>query len=141
MPCNYGQTVTLVGALGLHGLVAAMSVEGPTDTDVFLVFLTQVLLPRVRPGDVVVMDQLGVHRVGAVESTVRAAGTRLLYLLPSSPDFNPMEPCWGKLKACLRAAAARTRQALDAAIHEAVASVTANDARGWLQHCGYVLHF
>jgi transposase len=140
VPLNSGQSVTLLGALGPRGWVAAMSVEGPTDAEVFLAFLREVLAPRVRAGDIVARDRLGAHRVAAVRPTLRAAGARLLDLPPYSPDLSPIEPCWAKVKEALRTAEARTPAALDQAISAAVARVTAADARGWFRHCGYALH-
>ncbi len=109
VPDTYGQTVTVLGALGARGLRALMSVDGPTNAAVFLAFLEQVLGPRVRKGDIVVMDRLGAHRGQAVRTTIRAAGARLLYLPPYSPDLSPIEPCWAKVKEALRAARARPR--------------------------------
>lgn len=140
VPDTYGQTVTVLGALGARGLRALMSVDGPTNAAVFLAFLEQVLRPRVRKGDIVVMDRLGAHRVQAVRATILAAGARLLSLPPYSPDLSPIEPCWAKVKEALRAAAARTRPALDRALGQAAGRVTARDARGWFRHCGYALH-
>jgi transposase len=86
------------------------------------------------------MDNLSAHKVAGVREAVEARGAQLIYLPPYSPDFNPIERCWSKLKTALRAAKARTREALDEAITLALATVTESDARGWFKHCGYVLH-
>jgi transposase len=140
VPYNYGQTVTVLGGLALRGVVGMMSVEAPTDTDVFLSFLKRGLLPQLRDKDLVVLDRLGPHRVCEVPQMLRQAGAGLLFLPPYSHDFNPIELCWSKIKAHLRAQAARTRTALDRALTEALARVTRQDARAWFQHCGYSLH-
>lgn len=140
VPSNYGRTVTVLGGLGLRGVLGTMSVDAPTDTDVFLTFLTRVLVPQLREHDVVALDRLGPHRAQEVRRTLRRAGAGLLFLPPYSPDLNPIEPCWSKIKAHWRAQQARSRAALDRARAVAVASVTRQDARGWFQHCGYTLH-
>jgi transposase len=131
------QTVTLLGALGLEGLTAAMTVAGACDGEVFRVFLDQVLGPRLRPGQVVAMDNLSVHKVPGVRPRIEARGAQLWYLPRYSPDLSPIEPCWSKVKTALRAAKARTHEALDDAVTAALAAVTPDDARGWFRHCGY----
>jgi transposase len=138
-PQNYGAGVTLVAALGARGVRAAMSVDGPTDTAVLVAFISQVLSPRLRRGDILVMDNLAVHKTLSVRAAVRRAGARLLYLPPYSPDFSPIEQCWSKLKASLRKAKARTREALSGALTAAFAAVTPEDAKNWFKHCGYAL--
>jgi transposase len=139
VPQNYGQNVTMLGALSIGGLEAVMTVEGATDADVFLAYVEHVLAPTLRPGDIVVMDNLRAHKVAGVQHAIAGCGARLLYLPPYSPDLSPIEPCWSKLKAFLRVVKARTREALDAAITHALATVTAADARGWFAYCGYAL--
>ena len=136
-PVHRGRHVTMLGALGLTGLVAAMTVEGFTDGDVFLAFLSEVLVPQLRPGQMLIMDNLKAHKVTGVAAACAAAGVRLLYLPPYSPDFSPIEACWSKVKTILRAKAARTREALERAIAEALDAVTAADAHGWFAHAGY----
>jgi transposase len=139
-PQNYGQNVTMLGALSCTGLTAMMTVEGATDADVFRVYVQEVLCPTLREGDIVVADNLSAHKAAGVQEAIAAQGARMLYLPPYSPDFNPIERCWSKLKTCLRAAKARTREALDEAVTRALATVTEADARAWFAHCGYVLH-
>lgn len=139
VPQNYGQNVTMLGTLGVHGLQAMMTVEGATDADVFRTYLKRVLGPTLQPGDIVVMDNLRAHKAVGVQQTIARRGARLLYLPPYSPDLSPIEPCWSKVKAGLRTAKARTRAALDTAIAGALVTVTPSDARGWFQHCGYAL--
>jgi transposase len=123
----------VLGALDRRGVRAAMTVEGATDGAVFVTFLRRVLGPRLRRGDWVVLDTLGAHRVAGVAEAVAARGARLRYLAPYSPDVSPMEPGWSKVKTALRAAGARTRQALT----RALAQITPQDADGWFRLCGY----
>jgi transposase len=127
----------MLGALSLTGLVAAMTVEGFTDGDVFLAFLCEVLVPPLRPGQMLIMDNLKAHKVTGVATACAAAGVRLLSLPPSSSDCSPIEECWAKVKTILRAKAARTREALEHAIAEALDAVTAAEAHGWFAHAGY----
>ena len=136
-PVNRGRHLTMLGALGLQGLVAAMTVEGFTDGEVFLAFLHEVLLPQLRPGQVLIMDNLKAHKVAGVAAAWAAAGVRLLYLPPYAPDFSPIEECWSKVKTLLRTKAARTLEALEQAIAEALAAITSQDAHGWFAHAGY----
>jgi transposase len=139
-PQNYGQNVTILGALSYTGLEAVMTVEGATDADVFRAYVHEVLCPTLREGDVVVADNLSAHKAAGVQEAIAAKGARRLYLPPYSPDLNPIERCWSTIKTFLRAAKARTREALDAAVTSALATVTASDARAWFAPCGYGLH-
>jgi transposase len=136
-PVNRGGYVTMLGALSLQGVVAAMTVAGFTDGEVFLAFLREVLLPQLRPGQLLIMDNLRAHKVTGVAAACAAAGVRLRYLPPYSPDFSPIEECWSKVKAILRATAARTLEALEQAITQALAVITSQDAHGWFAHAGY----
>jgi transposase len=138
-PVNRGCHVTMLGALGCEGLVAAMTVEGFTDGEVFLAFLREALGPQLRPGQLLIMDNLKAHKVAGVAEACAAAGVRLLYLPPYSPDLSPIEECWSKVKAILRAKAARTLEALEQAIAEALAAITSQDAHGWFVHAGYCM--
>lgn len=139
-PKNWGRNVTVLGALSYQGLEAVMTVDGATDAAVFRAYVSQVLVPTLQAGDVVVMDNLGAHKVDGIQSAIESCGAVLAYLPPYSPDCSPIEPCWSKLKTCLRGIKARTRDALDAAIAHAIGTVTASDARGWFLHCGYSFH-
>jgi len=139
-PQGHWQVLTTVAALALRGIVAAMTVESPTDGDVFIAYLEQVLCPKLQSGDVVVMDNLSAHKVAGVRELITACGAVLLYLPPYSPDFNPIEQCWSKVKQILRTLKARSGEALDEAVAQALAAVTSENARGWFQHCGYGLH-
>ena len=129
----------MLGALGVHGLQAVMTVDGATDTDVFRTYVKRVLGPTLVPGDIVVMDNLRAHKAVGVQQALARRGARLLYLPPYSPDLSPIEPCWSKVKTALRTAKARTRAALDTAITGALITVTSTDAQGWFRHCGYTL--
>jgi len=116
-----------------------MTVESPTDGEVFLAYVEQVLGPQLRPGQVVVMDNLASHKLAGVRAWIEAAGAELLYLPPYSPDFNPIEQAWSKIKQWLRSAKARSLAALEIAIAEAVAAITADNASTWFAHCGYAI--
>jgi transposase len=140
IPQNYGENITLLGTLGVEGLQAVMTVNGATDADVFRAYVKQVLGPTLVPGDIVVLDNLAAHKVVGVQQALARRGVRLLYLPPYSPDLSPIELCWSKMKTALRAAKARTREALDTAVQQAMETVTAIDARSWFRHCGYVLY-
>ena len=136
-PQSHWHTVTMLAALTTQGLQAPMIIESPTDGDVFLAYLEQVLCPQLRPGQVVIMDNLSAHKVAGVEQLIAATGARLVYLPPYSPDFNPIEQAWSKIKQWLRAAKARTAEALDQAITEALKTITTDNAAAWFRHCGY----
>jgi transposase len=136
-PLNRGQNVTTLGALSLKGVIAVMSVEGSTDGDVVLAYVERVLTPNLQPGQVVIMDNLKAHKVKGVKETIESVGARLMYLPSYSPDLSPIEQCWSKLKQYLRAKAARTYEALEQALTEAIKTITVQDALGWFIHCGY----
>lgn len=140
VPRNYGPNVTLLGALSLTGLHALMTVDGATDGEVFRAFVEQVLCPTLSAGDIVVMDNLGAHKVTGLREAIAGCGAQVGYLPPYSPDLSPIEPCWSKLKTSLRQVGARTREALDAAIVQAWEQITAADAVAWFTHCGYVVN-
>jgi transposase len=136
-PASHWRTLTLLGAMTSEGLLATMTVESPTDGDVFLSYVDQVLGPRLQPGQVVIMDNLSAHKVEGVRERIEATGAELLYLPPYSPDFNPIEKCWGKIKQSLRSAKARTIEALESAVAEALTAVTPQNASAWFAHCNY----
>jgi len=125
--------------MGLRGLVATLTVEGAVDTLCFDAYLERVLGPRLRPGDVVVLDNLGAHRASRTEEVAAERGAQVLWLAPYSPDYSPIEQCWSKIKAFLRGVKARTADALDHALEQAIGLVTKADIRGWFKHCGYSL--
>jgi transposase len=139
VPGGRWERLTVIGALALDGLVASRSVAAATGTAVFLAFAEEVLVPalRDRPDALVVMDNLAAHKAEAVRGALDRAGLAHRYLPSYSPDLNPIEPAWSKLKTRLRAVGARSREALDAALGPALATITAQDARGWFRLAGY----
>src|SRR5450631_2727044 len=134
-PQGHWKILTILGALSLRGLLATMTIEEATDGDIFLAYVEQVLCPVLRPGDVVVMDNLSSHKVDGVRKLIEAAGAEVLYLPPYSPDLNPIEKAWAKLKQLLRSARARTKEALDQAIEDALKLISADNAQAWFKHC------
>jgi transposase len=137
VPRGKWQVTTLVGALRRDGpTAAALAFVGPTDATAFESFVRRTLCPTLRRGDLVVMDRLGAHQGPAVRQMIEAAGARLLYLPSSSPDLNPIEEMWSKVKQHLRSAAPRTQDDLIAAMGEALRAVTGADARGYFRHIG-----
>jgi transposase len=138
-PRNRGPNTTVLAALTTQGVLASMRIEGPANTEVFLTYLDQVLGPALRPGQVVVMDQLNVHKAAAVRQRIEACGCRLEFLPAYSPDFNPIEEAFSKLKTYLRRQKARTRERLGQAIDAGLQRLTPQDARGWFQHCGFAV--
>ncbi len=136
-PAGHGSTLTLPGAMSRKGMLASMTVESPTDGDVFLAYLDQVLCPALRPGQVVVMDNLSAHKVEGVRQRIEAVRAQLLYLPPYSPDFNPIEKAWFKIKEQLHSAKSRTVVALEEIIPQALRTISAQNASAWFSHCGY----
>jgi transposase len=139
-PGGHWRRLTLIGALARDGLCAAMAVAAATSTAVFRAFVEQALIPvllRGRPDAIVVMDNLAAHKAAIVREAFDRAGIGHRYLPAYSPDMNPIEQAWSKLKAHLRAKAARSREALERALPVALRTVTAQDARGWFRHAGY----
>jgi transposase len=131
--------LTILGAIAVDGLVAAMTVAAATTTQVFLAFVEQVLLPalRGRSGCMVVMDNLAPHKAACVQVAFEAAGISYRYLPPYSPDLNPIEPGWAVMKAELRRTEARSLDQLDAALPHALDQITSSRAQGWFRRAGY----
>jgi len=125
--------LTILGAMSLHGMIATMTIEAATDAEIFLAYLDHVLCPKLRAGDVVVMDNLSSHKVAGVRERIEAAGAELLYLPPYSPDLNPIEKAWSKLKQQLRSAKARTTEALDQAIADLIPTIRPHHAQAWFR--------
>lgn len=140
VPDNYGANQPMLAALSLNGLDAPWVVDGAINGALFHGWVREVLCPTLQPGDIVLWDNLSAHKVAGVAELLAARGARLLRLSPYSPDFNPIEQCWSKIKTCLRRAKARTVEALLAAVKEALDTITATDIRGWFEHCGYSIH-
>jgi transposase len=139
VPRNRGTVVTMLGAMTCEGMFAVMTVEGATDTDVFETYVKCVLMPKLDRGDIVVLDNLGAHRTQRVRELFAGSGVRVKYLPPYSPDLNPIELAWAKLKQQLKGAKARTHDALNAAIADAMTTISPEDARAWITHCGYAI--
>jgi transposase len=137
VPHGHWQTTTLIGALRLEGSGVCVSLEGATDTESFQAYIREALCPTLRPGDVVVLDNLSPHKSEPTLELITQAGAQVRFLPPYSPDLNPIEKMWSKVKAYLRQAEARTQVALGEAITAALASVTGQDAMNWFASCGY----
>ena len=136
-PLGHWQTTTVISAVRSTGPLATGVFNVPTDRDVFQAYVEQVLVPELRPGDVVVMDNLAPHKTPAIQQAIEAVGAKVRYLPPYSPDFNPIENLWSKLKAFLRKIAARTFETLCTAIAAGLGTITETDCRGFFQNCGY----
>jgi transposase len=134
-PGGHWKTMTILGAMGIDGMVAAMTIEAATDAEIFLAYVEQVLCPVLKAGNVVVMDNLSSHKVEGVSALIEAAGAEALYLPPYSPDLNPIEKAWAKLKQLLRSAMARTQDSLDQAIADSLKLITADNAKAWFRLC------
>ena len=136
-PDGRWRTVTMLGAVSVHGWQAVMTIPCPTDGEVFLGYLKDVLCPTLQAGQVVVMDNLPAHKVAGVRTRIEETGATLRYLPPYSPDFNPIEPCWSVVKQRLRQLKARSLEALDHAIPLALSLITPTIANNCFRHCGY----
>ena len=137
-PHGHWCTTTMISALRLDGSTADMVLDGATDGAAFLAYTREILTPSLRRGDIVVMDNLAAHKMPAVIATIEASGAEVWFLPPYSPDFNPIEKMWSKIKAYLRKVKARTKESLWQAIGDALKKVTASDALGWFKSCGYI---
>lgn len=135
IPRNVGDHISLIGALSLDGLLAAMSLKGSVNTSAFLAYVTEVLAPQLWQGAIVVMDNLKVHYAEAVRLAIEAVGAKIVFLPPYSPDFSPIELCWSKLKQFLRSRKARDYDALDQALTDVMSYISEDDAWGWFNHC------
>jgi transposase len=140
VPSDHGGHHTLVAAVGLDGVSAPWVVEGAVNGDIFRLWVAEVLCPTLVEGDIVLWDNLPAHQVAGIAELITARGAQLIRLSPYSPDFNPIERCWSKIKTFLRQAKARTVEALLEAIKQALATITEADIHGWFAHCGYPLH-
>ncbi len=139
VPRNRGKNTTLLASMTLEGMGPCLAVAGSTTGEVFEAYVEWVLLPALRPGQVVVMDNLSAHKGSKVRELIEARGCQLLFLPPYSPDLNPIEEAFAKVKALLRRVGARTRETLIEAVGWALEAVTAEDAEGFFIHCGYHL--
>jgi transposase len=139
VPRNHGPNVTLFAALTPTGMGPALAMPGAADGDAFALYVRELLVPSLSPGQVVILDQLNVHKNATIRAVIEAAGCRLLLLPAYSPDCNPIEQAFAQIKTHLRSAAARTFDALVTAIGQALDTVTSTDAHGYFAHCGYHL--
>ena len=137
VPRNHGQNTTLLAALTWQGLQAPWTVEGAIDTPAFETYVREVLAPTLQPGQIVVLDNLSVHKTDAIRQVIEARDCQLVFLPAYSPDLTPIERAFSKLKAILRRLAARTREALLDALATALDAITPEDAHGWFRHAGY----
>ena len=138
VPRNRGRNQTLIASITLEGgMGEAISIEGATDAEVFETYVEEFLTPTLKAGQVVVLDGLGAHRTARVRELIERRGAELLFLPSYSPDLNPIEEAFSKIKNIVRKAGARTREALDEIMGEALRAVTLEDVAGWFSHCGY----
>jgi len=136
-PSGHWHTTTMISSIRLNGSTACMALEGTTDTESFRAYVGEVLVPTLQPGDIVVMDNLSPHKSDPTLALITKVGAQVLFLPAYSPDLNPIEKMWSKVKSLLRGAEARTPADLITAIGQALAKVTPQDALGWFASCGY----
>ena len=141
VPVGRWRTPTVLGAVSVSGWVATMTIEAATDGDVFLAYLKEVLCPQLKPGQIVVMDNLGAHKVDGVKDLIQQTGAPVIYLPPYSPDFNPIEKCWAQVKQRLRTLKARSVPALLEALDDAFATLTPQNTQAYFKIAGYGLDF
>lgn len=139
VPHGHWKTTTFVAGLTLGGFVAPLVVDGAMNGELFRAYVQQQLCPALRPGDIVIMDNLAAHKVRGVESAIESVGAQLQYLPPYSPDFNPIELAFSKLKSLLRAAATRTVTGLESTIRDLLDRFTPAECENYFRHCGYTL--
>lgn len=136
-PYRKGKNLTLIGAITLSGFLGGMTVDGGTDGSVFRTFVEKILVPRLWPGAVVVMDNLSSHQVKGVQEMIEATGAKVIYLAPYSPDFNPIENYWSKLKEYLRSWVSYNRDTIEQGISNAIDLISIKDIKNWFTHCCY----
>lgn len=136
-PHGHWRTTTMISSVRLSGQTACMTIEGATNTEVFHAYVREILVPTLEPGDIVVLDNLGAHKNDRTLALIEKAGAEVRFLPAYSPDLNPIELMWSKVKTLLRKAQARNHPDLLAAIASALSAVTPQDAFGWFAHCGY----
>ena len=139
IPRNRGKNVTLISDLSLAGLGELFLIEGAANGELFEAYIEQIFAPTLHPGEIVIMDNLSIHKRKRVKGLIEAKGCHLLFLPAYSPDFSPIEEAFSKIKSVLRSVGVRTREALQDALEQACTTITASDARGWFRHCGYAV--
>jgi transposase len=137
VPRNRGKNTTLLSSMSMEGIGPSLAVEGATNREIFEIYVGQVLAPMLRRGQLVVMDNLTAHKGERVRELIEQQGCQLLYLPPYSPDFNPIEEAFSKIKHLIRKAEARSREGLVEAMGTAISALSAQDACGFFEHCGY----
>ena len=137
VPAGYWGTITKISSVRLDWSTASMVVDGATNKEVFLAYVQYILVPTLKPGDIVVIDNLSAHKNQETRDLIESVGTELWFLPPYSPDLNPIEKMWSKIKSILRTLKARTEESLINAIAKALEAVTTSDAKGWFKSCGY----
>lgn len=137
-PFKRGSNFSVISAMGLQGVCASMMIEGAVDSQVFAAYVDHFLVPNLRPGNIVLLDNVKFHHSEWATKLIEATGATVLHLPAYSPDFNPIEECISKIKETLRSLKVRTKRKLYNALKKAIAMVTADDIRGWFKHCGYV---
>lgn len=137
VPKNWGDSITLAAGIGLRGLIAPLFMHGSMNGDIFEAYIEQFVVPELSAGDLVVLDNLSAHKRRSVLELIEAAGAAVIFLPPYSPDFNPIELAWSKVKAILRSHAARSYEELENAVVVALSAITFEDIAGWFRHCGY----
>jgi transposase len=137
IPFNRGNRLTMLSAISFEKVEAALYGEWAVDGEIFLNFITKSLRPVLKGRHVVIMDNVAFHQVNGVMEAIESTGARLVYLPPYSPDLNPIEQMWGKIKTCLRKGSARTLDAFAVSIKNAFLSISSNDLGNWYKHCGY----
>jgi len=139
-PQPSGPQTTTLAVIGLTGIMAPLVLSGAVNGAVFYGYIQQCVVPTLQPGDVLFMDNLSAHKVTGIETLIEAHGAHLIYLPPYSPDFNPIELAWSKVKTILRRLKARTFPDLIAALKEALLAITLHDIQDWFAHCGYAIN-
>jgi transposase len=137
VPFKRGPNHSLIGSLGLRGMVASLLLTGGVDHSAFDAFVNELLLPQVRAGDVLLLDNLPAHKASAVEESAARVKAEVIWLPAYSPDFSPIEECWSKVKTLVRGRQPRTPKELNAALGDALKAVMLDDIDGWFRHCGY----
>ena len=138
IPRNRGKNMTLMASLSLQGLGESLILDGAANTEVFEIYVEQILAPSLQPGQMVIMENLRIQKGNKVRQLIEARGCQVLFLPAYSPDLSPIEEAFSKVKAVLRRIGARTREALQEALEHALTTVSASDASGWFSHCGYL---
>jgi transposase len=133
------KNMTMIGAIALDGVRGIFTVDAPTTTEVFCAFINAILAPNLKAGDLVVMDNLAAHKSEAVKTAIRALGADVFFIPPYSPDFNPIEKTWSKVKTLMRRLPTLTRAAFDKALAATIECITRSDIAGWVQHAGYAI--